>query len=256
MPDHRGISTGKTKCVTKILTTCFISSLVLGSSCPSPVSFPPPPLSAPSFSTSELVAKKFDTYRPAIHLAWKLPSTDSLPIREFVILQRSLDSNAFSILVRSIPDSITEYYDDLDRVAFPQEWDVTTMQYRIFAIDSLGRSGDTSAIDSVAIAWSPALVWPAEGDTIRADSLAWSVRGVEMGYFTYVSLYSDSAGLIWKSPIPDTPTYSSHDGLDHFAVTLPKTLPLSSGASYSWAVKVDMPTVPASSIAIGRFYVP
>jgi hypothetical protein len=242
--------------VAKLLSTLAAACILLGSSCPSPVSFPPPPLSAPSFTSADLVAAKFDTYRPAVHLAWKPPHTDSLGIREFVILQKAIDSSDFTVLVRSIPDSITQYDDNLDRIAFPQAWDIKTMQYRIFAIDTLGRPGDTSAIDSVAIAWPPNLLWPADGDSVRPDSLVWSVHGVMMGYFTYAFLYSDSAGLIWKSPRPDTPSYSSHDGIDHILVRLPDTLQLPSRMKYFWAVEVEIPTGSASSLAISRFYVP
>jgi hypothetical protein len=256
MPDPRGISTGKTMRAVKLLSICFVSCILLGSSCPSPVPFPPPPLSAPVFTAAELVAAKFDTYRPAVHLAWKPPHTDSLSIREFVILQKSLDSSNFSVLVRSIPDTITVYDDNLDRSAFPQAWDITTMQYRIFAIDTLGRSGDTSDIDSVAIAWPPIPQWPPDRDTVLPDTLVWSVFGVMNGYFTYVSLYADSAGLVWKSPKPDTPTYSNHDKTDHIIVPVPKSVPLVSGATYFWAVKVEIPSGSSSSMAISRFYVP
>jgi hypothetical protein len=241
--------------IVKLLSTCVFSCIILGSSCPSPISFPPPPLSAPSFTAAVLIAKKFDTYRPAVHLTWKPPRSDSLSIREFVILQKSIDSSTFSVLVRSIPDTITEYDDDLDRVVFPQPWDIKTMQYRIFAVDSLGRSGDTSAIDSVAIAWPPTPLWPADMDTVRPDSLVWSVFGVMNGYFSNAALYSENAGLIWQSPIPDTPTYSNHDKTDHFVAPLPGSS-LLSGTTYYWAVKVEIPTGSASSIAISRFYVP
>jgi hypothetical protein len=242
--------------IVKLFSLGFLSLIVLGSSCPSPVAFPPAPLSAPIFLSADLTAAKFETYRPAVHLTWKPPHTDSLSIREFVILQKSIDSSVFSVLVRSIPDSITAYDDDLDRVNFPQQSNLETMQYRIFAVDSLGRSGDTSAIDSVVLAWQPIPQWPANGDSVRPDTLSWSVRGVMMGYFTYVSLYSDSARLVWKSPVPDTPTYSTENGTDHVVVHLPGSVPLLSGTTYYWAAKIDIPAGNASSIAISRFYVP
>jgi hypothetical protein len=173
-----------------------------------------------------------------------------------VILQKAIDSSDFTVLVRSIPDSITHYDDDLDRIVFPKSNDIKTVQYRIFAIDTLGRSGDTSAVDSVAISWPPTPLWPPDGDSIRPDSLVWSVFGVMNGYFTYAYLYSDSSGLIWKSPRPDTPTYSTENKTDHILVPLPRSLQLSSGETYYWAVKVEIPTGSASSLAISRFYVP
>ena len=241
--------------IIKFFAACFISCVLLGSSCPSPESFPRPPLSAPVFSNAECIAAKFDTYRPAVHLTWKVSDGDSLSVREFVILQKSMDSSVFSVLVRSIPDSVTGYYDNLDRIAFPQAWDFTTLQYRIYAIDTLGRPGDTSAIDSVVLAWPPTLLWPAEKDTVRPDSLAWSVFGVMNGYFSSVYLYSDTAGLIWKSPLPDTPTYSDHDKTDHFMIPLPQSLSIPAGSTCFWAAKVEIPTGQASAIAVGRFYV-
>jgi hypothetical protein len=256
MPDTRSVPAGKAMRIIKLSAACFASFILLGLSCPSPESFPRPPLSAPAFSGAELTVVKFDTYRPAVHLRWKAPASDSLAVREFVILQKSVDSSVFSILVKSIPDSITDYYDNLDRIVFPQARDFTTLQYRIYAIDALGRPGDTSAIDSVVLAWPPNMLWPTDKDSVRPDSLVWVVQGVEMGYFTYVSLYSDSAGLIWKSPRPDTPTYSTENSYDHIVVPLPGSLSLLSGTTYYWAVNVEIPTGQAWSIAVGRFYVP
>jgi hypothetical protein len=239
----------------KIPLVCFLAVFCLGSSCPSPESFPPPPLSAPSFSNAELYAARFDTYRPAVHLEWTAPHSDSLSIREFVILEKSSDSGRFSVLVRSIPDSIPDYFDNLDRIVFPQHWDIRTIQYRIYAIDTLGRSGDTSAIDSFYLAWPPDIIRPSETDTVQPDSLVWTVFGVMNGYFSYVYLFSDSGGCIWQSPRPGMPVYSNHDKTDRFAVAVPESLPLPSGGPYYWAAKVEIPTGSASSIAVSRFYV-
>jgi len=241
--------------IAEVCTACSMFALFLGSSCPSPEPFPVPPLQAPSFTSATLTVARFDTYRPAVHLAWSSPHNDSLAVREFVILQRSQDSAGFSVLVRSIPDTVTGFYDNIDRFTFPQHWDFYTLEYRIFAIDSLGRAGDTSAIESLSVAWPPTLLWPATTDSVRPDSLAWTVFGVEFGYFSYVYLYSDTGGLIWKSPRPDTPTYSSHDNPDHYVQRLPGSLPLPSGQNYFWAVNVEIPTGQAWSIAVGRFYV-
>jgi hypothetical protein len=234
----------------------FFAVFCLGSSCPSPESFPPPPLPAPSFSKTELTAARFDSYRPAVHLEWTTPNSDSLSIHEFVILEKSSDSGGFSVLVRSIPDSITSYFDNLDRIVFPQLWDIRTIQYRIYAIDTLGRSGDTSAIDSFSLAWPPEMVSPIEADTVLwPDSLVWNVSGVMSGYFTYVYLFSDSGGCLWQSPRPGIPVYSDHDKTVRFAVAVPGSLPLPSGGPYFWGAKVEIPTGSASSIAISRFYV-
>jgi hypothetical protein len=255
MPDSRSVSTGKTWGVVKLFAACCLSALLLGSSCPSPEPFPSPPLQAPVFTGADLAVGRFDTYRPAIHLAWTSPRNDSVPTREFVILQKSIDSSGFFVLVRSIPDSVRDYYANLDRFTFPQAPDVFTLQYRIFGIDSLGRPGDTSAIESVAVAWPPMLLWPAENDSVGPDSLVWSVFGVMMGYFSYAYIYGDTAGFLWKSPTPDTPTYSTESHPVRHTVRLPASPALVAGHDYFWAVKVEIPSARASSIAVGRFYV-
>jgi hypothetical protein len=186
---------------------------------------------------------------------WKAPNSDSLSIHEFVILEKSSDSGVFSVLVRSIPDSITDYFDNLDRIVFPQKWDFKTIQYRIYAIDTLGRSGDTSAIDSFYLAWPPDIIRPSETDTVIPDTLMWDVSGVMGGYFTYVFLFSDSEGFLWQSPRPGIPVYSEHDKTDRFTVVVPQSVPLTSGGTYYWAAMVEIPTGSASSIALSRFYV-
>jgi hypothetical protein len=241
--------------IIKIPFVLFCAVFCLGLSCPSPEAFPPPPLSAPVFSNTTLTAARFDTYRPAVHLVWKAPNSDSLSIHEFVILEKSSDSGVFSVLVRSIPDSITDYFDNLDRIVFPQHWDTKTIQYRIFAIDTLGRSGDTSAIDSFSLSWPPGIIRPADADTVRPDTLVWTVFGVMNGYFSYACLYSDSGGCIWQSPRPDLPVYSNHDKTDRFTAVVPQSVPLTSGGTYYWAAMVEIPTGSASSIALSRFYV-
>jgi hypothetical protein len=225
-----------------------------GLTCPSPEPFPPPSLSAPVFLKMEVAAFKFDTYRPAIHLQWRAPSHDSLGIKEFVILKKTQSDSGFSVLVRSIPDSISNFYEAADNVGFPSS-DYKAVTYRIFAIDTIGRAGDTSAADSVVLVWPPQPVQPKDFDTLAGeDSLVWSVSNVQAGFFTYLFIYNDSLGLVWKSPKPLTPSFLTDGQTGIFGVVLPQVLlPLTSGV-YSWAVKIEAPAKNAESMAMRRFY--
>jgi len=239
-----------------VALTCFFPVFFLGSSCPSPEQFPPPPLSAPAFIGKDLTAAKFDVFRPAIHLTWKAPSADSVAIREYVILSRSDDSAGFATIVRSIPDTVFDYYDNIDRIAVPAQNEIKPVYYRIFAIDTLGRNSDTSSIDSVMLSWPPKPLFPLMSDSMQPDSVVFTLTGVMGGYFPYIFLCSDSLGIFWKSPKPDTPTYSYADKTDRFIVNIPKNISFMRGSFYYWAVKVEIPTGNSQAIAISRFYVP
>ncbi len=238
-----------------VVLTCFFSIFLLGSSCPTPEQFPPPPLSAPIITGKEIALAKFDTYRPAIHITWKAPATDTLAIKEYVILTKSDDSAGFSVLVRNIPNTVLNYYDNIDRISIPAN-EIKSVYYKIFAIDSLGRNGDTSSLDSFIVSWPPKQIFPLSSDTIVPDSLVFTVSGVMGGYYPYVFLCSDSMGVFWKSPKPDTPTYSFADKTDRFIVQVPKTITFVKNSMYYWAVKVEIPTGNSQALAVSRFYVP
>jgi hypothetical protein len=232
------------------LLLCLPCLLLLGLTCPSPEPFPPPPPAAPLFSTIEVAAFKFDTYRPAVHLHWQMPANDSLAIHEFVILQKTPDDSDYSVLVRSIPDSVFDFYEALDNITLPGIFSYKTVLFRMYAVDMLGRTGDTAATDSIVLLWPPQLLV----DTLRGDSLAWSVSSVQAGFFTTMYLYSDSIGLVWKNPRPDTPSFLTDGQTMIFTQKIPSSLlPLSAGVYY-WAAKIEAPALNAQSIALRRLY--
>jgi hypothetical protein len=166
--------------------------------------------------------------------------------------KKSSDS-AFTVVRYGIPDTVTECYDILAPEDFPSQGDYAKRWYRIFAIDSSGRPGDTSAPDSIRICWPPRP--SSSGDTLRQNSFKWYTIQYMAGYFTYLFLWSHSRGLIWTSPRPSEPSYG-HETLDSFYVSLPSSLyPLERGA-YSYGLKVEMPGENIQSLAVQEFYAP
>jgi hypothetical protein len=201
--------------------------------------------------------KSGGSYHGAVHMQWALTNSDSLPIKEFVILRKKQSDSAFGVMHHGIPDSVSDDYDIIDEKDLPQEQlfgnPYITIRYRIFSIDTLGRPGDTSVVDSILLTWTPTAVYPV--DTLKDNIFKWWTRGYQGGYFAYMILWSDASGLLWTSPKPPEPTYGSVIE-DTFSVRLPSPLyPLSPG-KYYYGVKVEIPGVPIETITIREFYAP
>jgi hypothetical protein len=201
--------------------------------------------------------KSGGAYQGAVHLQWAVANSDSFPVKEFVILRKKQSDSAFGVMHHGIPDSVSNDYDIIDPKDLPQEQlfgsPYTCIRYRIFAIDTFGRSGDTSAVDSILLTWTPMTVYPT--DTLKENIFKWSTRGYQGGYFAYMILWNDTAGLLWTSPKPSEPTYGSVTA-DSFSAQLPFALyPLNTG-KYYYGVKVEIPGVTIETIIIREFYAP
>ena len=202
--------------------------------------------------------KSGGAYQGAIHMQWTLTTSDSSPVKEFVILRKKQSDSAFGILHHGIPDSIFNDYDVINPKDLPQDQlfgsPYTSIRYRIFAIDTFGRSGDTSAQDSALLTWTPTDVYPV--DTLKENLFKWSTRSYQGGYISYMLLWGDAAeGLLWTSPKPPEPTYGTVSE-DSFSVQLPSSLyPLPTG-KYYYGVKVEFPGADVESIVIREFYAP
>jgi hypothetical protein len=227
----------------------------VASTCTSPDQFPPAPMRSPSFTSFEVTAlKSGDAYRSAIRLQWELLGKDTLPVNQFVILRKKqISDTAFSILHYEIPDTETTDWDILSAADLPGQGTYTKIWYRIFAVDSQGRSGDTSLADSVQLSWPPRITAP--GDTLRDNLFKWSTILYLGGYYSGLSIWSDSLGFIWKSPPPDEPTYG-HETSDSESLVLPSPpAPLPPG-KYFCGVKVYIPGANIQSMALRQFYAP
>ena len=231
------------------------SCILLGASCPTSDPFPRPVVGAPSIAALEMTAIKIsDAYRAAVHLYWNLPQGDAQAIREVVILRKKqgIDS-AYDVFHYGIPDSVHDDYDVLNPKDFPTQGNFTLVWYRMYAIDTLGRPGDTSAPDSLQLCWPPLPQSPL--DTLRKNRFAWQTVRYLAGYFTYMFLWNDARGLIWASPKPSEPSYG-HETADSFFVRLPDSLyPLTPGA-YWYGAKVEIPGGNIQSLSVQQFYAP
>jgi hypothetical protein len=230
------------------------SCLLMASSCPTSDPFPPPPLRAPVFTAIGITGIKIsDAYRPAVRLQWDLRGKDSLPVSQYAILRKkqSTDS-AFFVMHYAIPDSVFEDYDVLLQNDVPAQGVYSKIGYRIFAVDTMGRSGDTSAVDSIRLCWAPIAGYPT--DTLKQNLFKWYTIQYMAGYFTYLYLWNET-GLCWTSPMPNEPSYG-HETLDSFFVHLPDSLyPLATG-DYWYGLKVEIPGENIQTLAIQEFHAP
>lgn len=233
--------------------------VLMGSTCPTYEPPPPPVPGAPVITHTEItgyLSPSSRMVRPAVHLRWMPSPADSIGIQSFTILRRTGDDSSFSTLRRSIPRDITRYHDITDGITVA-EGTYLPVYYRVFAVDSLGRNGDTSAVDTVELANPARLMSPL--DTLRDPVFKWAIMGTMSVFYTYMCLW-DSLGLRWQSPLPSEPTFLSDYQVDSTSVRLPDSLiPLHQG-TYFWGAKMDIlngrRTITTGSMAIGSFYVP
>jgi len=231
--------------------------LLLGSACPTSDPFPPPLLHAPAFTRFTIEGIKLaapDGYTAAIHLQWAPAAGDSIPVTEYKILRKKQKTDTvFSLFHETIPDSVHDDYDILRPADFPNQGQYTVIWYRIFVVDSLGRSGDTSAPDSIRLCWPPRPGQPL--DTLRQNRFTWYTIQYLAGYFTYMFLWCEKRGLVWSSPKPSEPSYG-HETADSFFVRIPDSLyPLARGL-YWYGAKIEFPGENIQTVAIQQFHAP
>ena len=234
-----------------------VSFLPIASTCPTADPFPPPQIIAPSFTLMEVTGvKSGGAYRAAVHMQWKLGTADSFPVKSFVVLKKASGDSAFGIMHYGIPDTVFDDYDIINAKDLPQYQlfgnPYSAVKYLVFAVDTLGRSGDTSAADSILLTWPPTLTYPL--DTLNQNLFTWQTSGYQGGYYANMVLWG-GAGLVWSSPIPSSPRFGNV-ALDSFNVQLPSALyPLQTG-QYYYGVVVTFPGVNIESIIIRGFYAP
>lgn len=245
--------------VRSLVFLAAVSCLPIASTCPTSDPFLPPRLNAPSFTAMNVTGiKSGEVYQGAVHMQWVLTNAASFQVKEFVILRKKQSDSAYGVMHHGIPDNVSNDYDLIDPKDLPQNQlfgePYACIRYRIFAIDTFGRSGDTSAVDSILLTWTPTLVYPA--DTLGKNLFKWSTRGYQGGYFSLMMVWCDSGDcLLWTSPKPSQPTYGSATE-DTFSAELPSPLyPLAPGRYY-YGVKIEFPGVTMATIVIREFYAP
>ena len=244
--------------VRSLFLLCAVSCLPIASTCPTADPFPPPQIAAPSFTLMEVTGvKKGGDYQGAVHMQWKMGNVDTFPVKEFVILKKGPSDSAFGIMHFGIPDSVFDDYDvPITNELPPMQLfgsPFSCVKYRVFAVDTLGRSGDTSAVDSILLTWPPAITYPI--DTLKQNVFKWTTQSYQGGYYASMMVWSDASGPVWSSPQPSEPTYGNATQ-DSFALQLPSALyPLGAGRYYM-GVRAYFPGVNIQTIIIHDFYAP
>ena len=226
----------------KILSWCIAAFILMGAACPTYIAPLPPPLKAPVFTNKKVTwCHQVGTFREVIDLTWQKPSTDSIGISQYTLLRKAGNETAYSLVMREIPDSITNYQDPIENFGFPtpaSESQFKMVWYRIFTVDTLGRSGDTSVPCSLTLAIQPILIQPL--DTLNTNQFSWQVWGyMIMGSYTTTFAFADSTRILWEAPAT-AESFLGESGHDDLQQALPDSLwPLARGR-YFWSVKLDI----------------
>jgi hypothetical protein len=238
--------------VIKILGWCICAVIVMAGACPTPIEPLPPVLNAPSFLTKKVTWAKVTTnsFAEVVSLSWKKSDADTIPTGSFTILRKIGSQSTYTAAMRGIPASISDYADPISQFGFSKE-----VIYRIFAVDTLNRSGDTSLPCTLTLAQQVILREPA--DTLTANYFSWDVLGqMVMGGFTCTFAFADTAAVRWQAP-PTVLTFIGENTLLTLTQALPDTLwPLPRGR-YFWSVRLDISGgANPQSIIVGTCHVP
>ena len=211
----------------------------------------PPHLNAPCPTSIGLrEARVYGTYREAVRLAWSAPRTDSIGIRSYTLLRKTNGDSAFDVFTRSqgIPPEIDTFYDDLTPIGFPASG-FTLVEYRIFALDSLGRTSDTSEACSLYLANQPVL------DTIDREqwSLRWHSQYIQGSVSSFVKVWNNDRSVQWSSAPAEE--FGSWDFPVYFNASVPDSLrPPAQGVWYFSLYLFAMGTE-RQSLKVDSFYV-
>jgi hypothetical protein len=229
-----------------------VAGLLLFCVCQSFQTATPPRLKSPHISAINLTeAKLYGSWRPAIRIAWTPPNADTTAIRSFTLIRKAPGDSIYDVFTRSqeIPDSISVFNDDVTPIGFPYDG-FTLVSYKISAIDSLGRPGDTSAPCSLYCAPQPNL------DTIDRSNwcFRWHSSRIQGSVSSAIKIWNDAVTVSWQSAA--TEDFGSHDFPTYFTACLPDSLkPLPAGTWY-FALYLEAMGVERQSLNVGSFNVP
>ncbi len=233
-------------------STVAVSVFCLGLACPTIEPPPPPPLAAPAIDS--LILSGYDPLRNEhgeyIKIFWSPPVSETGSAQSFTLLRKVQDDSSFDVfdLSQTIPGDTLTFYDDLSIIGFPTEF-YDTLAYRIFAVDSLHRSGDTSGAVFVMLAPQPTF----RQFNQSTWSFNWSVLGILGAIESCIEIWNENRSIIWKS----TPKieYGGENQIIPFTTSLPQSLiPLSSGNWY-YGIYVKANGAERQSLKVGSFIV-
>lgn len=214
---------------------------------------PPSPLSAPIITDSTIVAvPDIDKeITESIQIQWTAGPGDSLSVYSFKII-RNTALQTLPLLTKLSIDSLNTLIDPVAQLNLPNRNDEQYIIYRIFALDSLDRPGDTSAACTITLARSIPLLSPK--DTFVVNQFKWEVPNGIYNQTRSCAILWHQGSLVWKSD--DVLKYTN--GLSEiFTRALPDSLmPLAPGRYY-WGIQLTIEGgVFPVSFTIRKLYVP
>ncbi len=176
----------------------------------------------------EAVADPIEGFREAVHLRWTAPEkTDHGSPRSYTLIRKASTDSAYDVFTgsRSIPSDTLNFSDRLtDFTSSSEGFD--SIFYRIFAVDSMGRSGDTSEPCVFVLAPSPSF----SSFDCYAGCVEWEswIRG---GVFSWCTVWHETGPWNWTSERMED--FPETDKPARFAACLPDSLsPLPKGRWY------------------------
>lgn len=239
---------------------CFCASGVLmGLTCPSPEPPFPHTLESPAIDSMALgwSIDQQGGFHPSVCLKWVPPPAETISISSFVVLRKRVGLDAqFSVNLQSIPADTTVVRISIEDIL--SQTGADSAVYRVYAIDSLGRPGDTSATWTLLLSTPPTLEYPPFSGYLDSLFFRWSVsfHSYSSGFLTYMAIVN-AGGYFWQSPVPAYPALLGEAGTWDSTITAPVTLP---AGGYHWIVLVDdyfpVANTFMGSIGVQPFYVP
>ena len=231
--------------------------LFLGMQCPDPEPAPPPPPGAPhidSLRIDAVLAQK--SLRPVVRIHWSPPRNDSIVIQRYVLL-RITDAESLFSEIKYFPPGIKAYGDPMNASFFPaDQMTEVRLTYRLYAVDSLFRIGDTSSAESVIVTFPPVQERPVN-DTVTdgRPRFLWQVMGHNSEYYTWATVWN-STGPVWHSvPVSD---FGMDNNWRPFTAGYPDTGGALAPGRYFWAARIEDVTgswTTAGSITLDSFHV-
>ncbi|MBN1308211.1 MAG: hypothetical protein JXA18_09865 [Chitinispirillaceae bacterium] len=170
------------------------------------------------FNGMAAVRDPVDGYHEAVHLSWTFTRTEETPVQSFTLLRKFPSDSFFDVFAgsRLIPADTTHFYDELAQHPFPADG-FDSVSYRLCAVDTLGRTGDTSAVCAVILAPQAKFV---NYDTV-SGCLQWEswIRG---GIFSWCTVWREADKQEWTSRLQDA--FPQTDQPGRFSACFPDSL--------------------------------
>jgi len=206
-------------------------------------------LRKPVITNVSLSEARFSDWREAAHLEWSPPSTDSIGIRSYTLFRKTQSDSLFDVFTRSqgIPDSVTSFYDDLTPIGFPGD-SFLLVEYRICAIDMLGRPGDTSAPCSLYLAPQPGLT----SIDSTAWCLGWESSHIQAPVTSRIKVWNSANNRSWTSR--DSTAFGNENIPQLFLACMPDSLKPAHSDTLFFAIFLNANS--RQSLKVGAIYVP